>query len=1516
MVGLSDLKNYAGNLKDCRMSINEKYCYFRLSGLTTYDFLDILNYKSWVYKTYQKSVTMRYVNIIKKLEKGNALLRTSVGFAPLLLRFLREKGFGIDDRDIEIFRARRVIFPDLKIRLYDFQDRMINNWLAAGGIGVIKSATGSGKCCKGNTLVLTDRGLIKIEDIVIGISDSKNRDIMQQNLYDSFGQYGEKFVDNDNIKNLDKVVSISPKLNYGTYNISGKYDMKINDTITVATSIGFEIGGTPEHKIIVIDNNGDLIFKKLGDITKEDNIAISYNTNVFNSRLKLNYHYRIYNKNIKNTLQNIEYMNEDIAALLGYAIAEGSDALDARITITNYDEDIVNNIIRICQNLGMNARRDEYNDKMTGVSISSVELVDFMYYLGYKHGAKNKEMPWSILQADRKSQIVFIRTLFDCDGTVYQNAIINDENVYKEKTKELVEYYSSSYELCRQLQITLLNMGIIARLNSKKGAINEYRGSIREYEESYRLSITGGEILKFADIIGFGLKRKQDILDRCVDILKSRDRWTDITYPNIDKKLNILYERLKLLGKKGQIIKTWEEDFELGGKKIKIARKKKISSTEYLDDCEFNRPMWAYITGERYPSKDTLKKILYILGPTEDMVEYKYLKLLSDMFIFDKVDDIKKEKDNVYDVTIDDVHSYIGNGIVNHNTIIACGAIKEIGRKTLILVHTSDLLINVWNDSLSKAFGPGIMSYVGIVGGGLTDRDRTDMRVGVRSGDFDENMRKDIVIATFQTLVNHIDRLSDYKFGLMVVDECIPIDSKIWTKNGIINYENLSLDNGIYQVWSRDDNCKVVNNGYKKIKTRFKHMHKTVVETGDELVCSLDHKVLSKKNDGSIEFVEIEKAKNVARSLIKPYDVRKECILARSFGYVLGDGWVDVNRDSGAGGDYKGLIRLQDDLKILYYYSNIGKERNLESTIDSISSGQLIVSGTVHNIKFEKRFSELLIKLGHPIGRKTDQAYYIPDWIMNGDINVKREFVAGYLGAEASNPGFRGSKDNKLKKSFFVPRFSINKRVDLVDEGLEFINQFEILLKDLGIDVSSVDVIEGNIRKDGTVSKKIVVTISNQVDNLRRYLDIGYRYCHEKEKEAEIIRLFLRYIYECNKERNNIQEQVRELYDKGIDKINRIVAVINGRTSQKDIMSSWGIEKENDKIINKKCLVSVTEGMVLDILYPHKRENGTDIVAKTAKIKEEMYSFQDWLQKLSGDFIFLDIVRHEYREYEQGYTLTVNKDHNYLVNGFVVCNCHHVPAQMFRKVNAAIRAPYKLGLSATLKRLDGLEKDVYGSLGDIQSSVTIRELINKGMLAEPRFQSPIIVDKGIIESIEKCGHGGLNLSRYVKKMSASSEKKKDYIVNICKNIAGRNRRFLLFADYVKAEDVFIRDMYADSLLKEGVTVSIVDQGMSSDERSTVFNYLDSGEISGIVFGKLGGEGINIPSVDVVVMCNGFKSPITFAQRVGRAMRKIEGKEWCDIYEILLDTPMELKWSEFNFMEYKMEGFQKLVYRVE
>ncbi|MHC1610982.1 MAG: DEAD/DEAH box helicase family protein, partial [Candidatus Methanospirareceae archaeon] len=64
------------------------------------------------------------------------------------------------------------------------------------------------------------------------------------------------------------------------------------------------------------------------------------------------------------------------------------------------------------------------------------------------------------------------------------------------------------------------------------------------------------------------------------------------------------------------------------------------------------------------------------------------------------------------------------------------------------------------------------------------------------------------------------------------------------------------------------------------------------------------------------------------------------------------------------------------------------------------------------------------------------------------------------------------------------------------------------------------------------------------------------------------------------------------------------------------------------------------------------------------------------------------------------YDITVAEDHSYVANGVVVHNCHHVPADSFRKVAFLCKARKRLGLSATPKRSDRNEALIFFSVGD------------------------------------------------------------------------------------------------------------------------------------------------------------------------------------------------------------------------
>jgi superfamily II DNA or RNA helicase len=80
---------------------------------------------------------------------------------------------------------------------------------------------------------------------------------------------------------------------------------------------------------------------------------------------------------------------------------------------------------------------------------------------------------------------------------------------------------------------------------------------------------------------------------------------------------------------------------------------------------------------------------------------------------------------------------------------------------------------------------------------------------------------------------------------------------------------------------------------------------------------------------------------------------------------------------------------------------------------------------------------------------------------------------------------------------------------------------------------------------------------------------------------------------------------------------------------------------------------------------------------------------------------------------------------------------------------------------------------------------------------------------------------------------------------------------------------------------------------ASKERTEVLNRFRSGTYKAVVTSKVLDEGRDVPVADVGIILSGTGSERAFVQRLGRILRKIEGKE-AVLYEIV-----SAKTSEIN-----------------
>ncbi len=174
---------------------NDTLVFFNLHGIKDDELEEILNYKSFTYKSWKEGRVTEYFVYKYGYGLDSKVVWCYAGFSPILIRLLQHKyGYIINGK--ELYKAREIPrLPNMKFSLWDFQRDAIEKWISAGCYGILACPTASGKCCKSNTLILTDNGLIKIEDLVKGISNirynkesltyyTKDEKINNEKIYD------------------------------------------------------------------------------------------------------------------------------------------------------------------------------------------------------------------------------------------------------------------------------------------------------------------------------------------------------------------------------------------------------------------------------------------------------------------------------------------------------------------------------------------------------------------------------------------------------------------------------------------------------------------------------------------------------------------------------------------------------------------------------------------------------------------------------------------------------------------------------------------------------------------------------------------------------------------------------------------------------------------------------------------------------------------------------------------------------------------------------------------------------------------------------------------------------------------------------------------------------------------------------------------------------------------------------------------------------------------------------------
>ena len=225
----------------------------------------------------------------------------------------------------------------------------------------------------------------------------------------------------------------------------------------------------------------------------------------------------------------------------------------------------------------------------------------------------------------------------------------------------------------------------------------------------------------------------------------------------------------------------------------------------------------------------------------------------------------------------------------------------------------------------------------------------------------------------------------------------------------------------------------------------------------------------------------------------------------------------------------------------------------------------------------------------------------------------------------------------------------------------------------------------------------------------------------------------------------------------------------------------------------------------------------------------------------------------------------------------IIDETHHATNDSYQRILAYFKPKFLLGLTATPERMDG--KNIYEIYNyHVPYEISLKEAINKGLLVPFHYY-------GIYDDTD---YNGLHL---VKGNYTEKELNKTYI--------GNTRRYnLIFQYYLKygskrALGFCCSKLHAEEMAKEFVKRGIPSvavysnaEGSYSEERSTAIERLRKGEIRVIFSVDMFNEGVDIPSIDMVLFLRPTEFPIIFLQQLGRGLRKSKGKKYLTVLDFI------------------------------
>ncbi len=454
---------------------------------------------------------------------------------------------------------------------------------------------GGAFCIAGDTLVNTEKGLLRIDEC---------QDVGSQGLL--------------------------VKTDVHPMPAGAWYDNGLKETAVLVTEDGYQLEATLNHHIRVIDDKGDYVWKTVEEIGEKDWISVQTKNRLFGDNKIAPFGYEYKQGTAEKGKKNIELpkkLTKTYAQLLGMLVGDGCCTAQDQIRLCICEDEMKSLVKNTFEELF-----GEFKSYDHWAYQGGVELRAYLAHLGLDYvKSYEKVVPKVIFNASQQNCAAFLTGLFDTDGCVR----IDGRN----KNSIRIHLTTTSHQLAQQVQLLLLNFGIISRIcvTNIKGKVSHIDDKpVKLQRVRYDVMIkSASSVEAFKTHIGFSLKRKQKILESITP--KKRD-FTMI--PNQTARIIRLFQSLP--------IEVQKED---ACKIARFTRSKKGKATKELTYAKVEEFIQQY--------EDLLKYKV-------DFIQLKKLYLMKHYYspLAKKIPSFA----HTYDLNVPFSHTFTANGIVCHNS--------------------------------------------------------------------------------------------------------------------------------------------------------------------------------------------------------------------------------------------------------------------------------------------------------------------------------------------------------------------------------------------------------------------------------------------------------------------------------------------------------------------------------------------------------------------------------------------------------------------------------------------------------------------------------------------------------------------------------------------------------------------------------------------------------------------------------------------------------------------------------